>query len=140
VKALAGSNATAESPIIAIANGQTGASNPQAQGLAFLATDGNLSNDATLANASTDGSPLNIIATFNAGPSAPAYTPLWSANVGIWSSAAIAAHRNVRLTTLTGVYQAAAKGDVTAPDGKAFGPSGFVVNCPIVGYVDRAPY
>jgi len=140
VKSLDSSAASSETPIVALANGQTGASNPQAQGLAHLALDGNLSHDATLSNASSDGSPLNVLATFNAGPSAPAYTPLWAASVGLWSPAGIAAHRNVRLTSLPDVFVAAAKGDVTAPDGKAFGPSGFVVNCPIVGYVDKAPF
>jgi hypothetical protein len=140
VKSLATSSPSSESTIVALANGQTGKANPQAQGLAFLALDGNLSSDATQANAASAGSPLNVLATFNAGPSAPAYTPLWAANVGLWSSAAVGAHRNVRLTTLPAVYQAASKGDITAPDGKAFGPAGFVVNCPIVGFVDRAPF
>jgi hypothetical protein len=140
VKALNDSSASSESPILALANGQTGASNPQAQGLAHLALDGNLSHDATLANAASDGSPFNILAVFNAGPSAAAYTPLWNANVGLWSQSAVAAHRNVAQKSLPAVFAAAAKGDITAPDGKPFGPSGFVVNCPIVGYVDKAPY
>jgi hypothetical protein len=140
VKSLDTSNATSEIPIFALANGQTGANNPQAQGLAFLALDGNLSHDATAENAAKDGSPRNIIATFNAGPTAAAYTPLWSANVGLWSAAAVAAHRNVQQKSVASVSAAAAKGDITAPDGKPFGPSGFVVNCPIVGFVDKAPY
>jgi hypothetical protein len=140
VKSLNASAASSEAPIVALANGQTGASNTQAQGLAHLALDGNLSHDATLANAPSDGSPLNVLATFNAGPSAAAYTPLWAASVGLWSPAAIAAHRDVQLKGLGDVFAAAGKGDLTAPDGKAFGPSGFVVNCPIVGYVDKAPF
>ena len=140
VKSLNDSSASSEIAIIALANGQTGVENPQAQGLAFLALDGNLSNDATLENAAKDGSPRNIIATFNAGPTAAAYTPLWAANVGLWSAAALAAHRNVQQKSVASVSAAAGKGDITAPDGKTFGPSGFVVNCPIVGYVDKAPY
>ncbi len=140
VKALNGSKSDSEAPIVALANGQTGADNPQAQGLAHLALDGNLGHDATAENVAQDGSPFNILAVFNAGPSAAAYTPLWAASVGAWSKTAVAEHRNAQVRSLATVYANAGKGDITSPDGKAFGPSGFVVNCPVVGYVDKAPY
>jgi hypothetical protein len=139
VKGLDASKASSESPIVTFANGQTGANNPQAQGLAHVALDGNLSRNATNANVASDGSPLNVIATFNSGPAAAAYTPLWSGNVGLWSKAAVAAHENGQLKSFSAVSADAANGEITAPDGKAFGPSGFVVNCPVVGYVDKAP-
>jgi hypothetical protein len=140
VKSLNASAASSETPIVALANGQTGQSNPAAQGLAHVALDGNLSQAATIGNASIDGSPLNVLATFNAGPTAAAYTPLWAADVGLWSKDAVAGHRNDQLKSLAAVFEAAGKGEITAPDGKALGPSGFVVNCPIVGWVDRAPF
>lgn len=133
---LGGSSAASEQPIVALANGQTGAGNPQAQGLAHLALDGRLSEPAVLSASSTFGSPLNILATFSVGASAGSYTPLWAGNVGLWSSATVASHNNVRLASVAQVYTRASKGEITAPGGKAFGPAGFVVNCPVVAFIE----
>jgi hypothetical protein len=135
-KNLADSSAASEQPIVALANGQTGADNPQAQGLAHVALDGELSEDAVLANSAAFGSPLNILATFSAGSAAASYTPLWAADVGVWSQSTVAGHRNVRLTSVAQVYDLAGKGEITSPGGKRFGPAGFVVNCPVVAFID----
>ena len=133
---LGGSSSASEQPIVALANGQTGANNPQAQGLAYLALDGRLSEPAVLSASSTFGSPLNILATFSVGPSARSYTPLWAANVGLWSSDTVTSRKNLRLTAVAQVYALAGNSEITAPDGKAFGPAGFVVNCPVVAFID----
>jgi hypothetical protein len=106
---------TAALDLYAFANGETGSSNPNHQGF-----------DSAL---SGDGSPLNILTLPAKGTS---YTPLWSVNVGIWSSAAIAAGDRKRLINESDVLAAAQTGEVTNPDGTALGEAGFVVNCPVV--------
>ncbi|MBV8282764.1 MAG: hypothetical protein JO347_11995 [Candidatus Eremiobacteraeota bacterium] len=135
-KNLANSGSASQQPIVALANGQTGANNPQAQGLAYLALDGNLSQPAVLASSGAFGSPLNVLAVFAAGPSAAAYTPLWAANVGAWSKAAIAAGKNVRITSIAQAFSLAGDGLITSPNGKQFGPIGVVVNCPVIAFID----
>jgi hypothetical protein len=123
------SGSGSEAPIVAIANGRTG-SDSQVQGIAHAALDEHLDQDATLANATTLGSPLNVLSVF---PGTPAYTPLWNAFIGVWSNAATSAHKNVRLTALAQAFAASSAHELTGPDGKAFGPVGFVVNCPVIG-------
>lgn len=131
--------AVASIPILVFANGQTGADNAQAQGLAHAALDTHLNEDASKANAATLASPRNVLTAFPTGTSAARYTPLWDANVGVWSAAAIAAKKNTLQTNATNVYAAADAKELTSPDGKPFGPAGFVVNCPVIAYVDEAP-
>jgi len=96
---------SARERIFIFANGQTGASNPQAQGLAHLILDGAASKDASLANTGVldalrrDGDTLNVLGDF---PSlsdprhANAYSPLWDAQIGQWTPKAIAEKRNTR--------------------------------------------
>lgn len=134
VPSLAKSAASARLPIYVIANGQTGHANPQAQGLGFVSLDGGLAEDATTANGADLQSSRNILASApNVTPSGNGtYTPLWDVYVGQWSAAATSAHRNVQLTSASAVGEAVAAHDLTGPDGKAFGPVGFAVNCPVV--------
>jgi hypothetical protein len=115
-------------PIFVIANGTN-------QGLGYTALHG-LDRDATLANAQSLRSPLNVLATFPLGPAAAAYSPLWSANIGAWAPNA---HQHVLTSTAAFAVEADAK-HITAPDGKSpLGPTGIFVNCPVVAYVDAAP-
>ena len=123
-------------PIFVIANGPTGA---KPQGLAYAALDGKLDEDATANNTSTLRASMNVLATFPTGAAAAAYTPLWSANLGVWSDAAVAAHENVQLTKPQQFADAASRKELTGPGGKPFGPIGVLVNCAVVAYVDRAP-
>ncbi len=123
-------------PIFVVANGPAGA-NPQ--GLAYAALDGKLNQDATAENASTLRASMNVLATFPAGAGAGAYTPLWAANLGVWSTAAVAAHENVQLTTPAAVTQAVADKKLTGPGGRPFGPIGVLVNCPVIAYIDESP-
>jgi hypothetical protein len=82
------------------------------------------------------GSARKILATFPAGPTAAAYSPLWNVEVVAWKSAALATHRDRVLTSLADVGSAA---DATSgPGGKPIGPVGFVVNCPVIAVVDPA--
>jgi hypothetical protein len=134
VPALAMSAASARLPIYVIANGQTGRDNEQAQGLGFVALDGGLENEATTANSAALQSSRNILGGVPAvTPSGNGgYTPLWDVYVGQWSAGAIGAHRDAQLRDAAAVNDAVAAHDLTGPDGKAFGPVGFAVNCPVV--------
>jgi hypothetical protein len=101
--------------LAAFVNGQTGASNPQRQGLNSALLDGL--------------SPLNILRW---NPSQGRYSPLWDVHPAAWTDAAIASGQNLRQTdwgTLQGLVD---HGLVTGPGGAPFGAAGFIVNCPII--------
>jgi hypothetical protein len=86
-------------------NGQTGANNPQAQGFVHLVRDGHASEDASAGNTTlinalrTGGDLLNVFGDFPtlADPRhAQAYSPLWDAQLGLWTQKAINAGLNTR--------------------------------------------
>jgi hypothetical protein len=101
--------------LAAFVNGQTGAANPQRQGLNSAILDG--------------ASPLNVLRW---NPSQGRYSPLWDVHLAAWTPAAIAAGQNVRQMDFGDVLGLASHGLVTAPEGTAFSASGFIVNCPII--------
>ncbi|HYV67133.1 MAG TPA: hypothetical protein VE964_12885 [Myxococcales bacterium] len=101
--------------LAAFVNGQTGASNPQRQGLNSAILDGL--------------SPLNVLRW---NPSQGRYAPLWDVHLAAWTPGAIAAGQNLRQEDFGDIQGLASHGLVTAPDGSPFGPSGFIVNCPII--------
>lgn len=125
-------------PIFVVANGPRGSASV-AQGLSSAALDGRLDRNATAANAATLRTPMNVLASFPTGTSASAYTPLWAANIGVWSDAAVAAHKNVQLRASKAFADAAANKTLTGPGGKPFGPIGVNVNCPVIAYIDASP-
>jgi hypothetical protein len=106
---------SARASLAAFVNGQTGAGNPNRQGLNSALLDGL--------------DPLNVLAW---NPSQGRYSPLWDVHPAAWSAAAIAAGLNVRQTDFGQVRELAQKGRVTGPGGAPFGPAGFIVDCPIV--------
>jgi hypothetical protein len=106
---------SARVPLAAFVNGQLGLGNPQRQGL----------NSALLEGAD----PLNVIAR---NPKQGGYSPLWDVHLTAWSPAMVAAGRNVRQTDFGQIENLAQSGSVTAPDGSAWGASGFIVNCPVI--------
>jgi hypothetical protein len=123
VKHLAGATGV---PIFAIANGTH-------QGIGFDALKGGLEHEATLATSATLLSPSNVLASFPTGPAAAAYTPLWNANVAVFAKGANPA-QIVKSSAEIGTLSDAKK--LTSPDGKSVGPSGFVVNCPVIATID----
>jgi hypothetical protein len=101
--------------LAAFVNGQTGAANPQRQGLSSALLD--------------RLDPLNLLAWL---PNQGRYSPLWDVHLARWSDARVAAGTNVRQRSFAAVEDLAETRAVTAPDGSAFRPSGVVVNCPII--------
>ncbi|MCK7497440.1 MAG: hypothetical protein MZW92_46595 [Comamonadaceae bacterium] len=107
---------SARASLAAFVNGQTGAANPQRQGLNSAMLDGL--------------DPLNVLAwTSVPGPLQPAVGRA-PPRPGARRPSPPAATRG---SSISGkVTNLAQKGLVTAPDGSAFGPARFIVNCPIV--------
>ena len=105
----------ARASLAAFVNGQTGAANPQRQGLNSALLDGL--------------DPLNVLRW---NPSQGRYSPLWDVHLAAWSAQAVANGQNLRQTDFGDVQGLASHGQVTNPDGTAFGPAGFIVDCPIV--------
>ncbi len=119
--------------IIVIVNGQ-------GQGLQYAALHGNLSLAATTATSASLGTSLNILGGLPAAtPDGGVYDPLWNVEVGVWSAAAVDAKKNVLLTSADAVTNAVEAKLLTGPDGKAFGPAGFAVNCPVLAVGDATP-
>jgi hypothetical protein len=136
-------------------NGQTGADNKQAQGFVHLVLDGHASEDASadnkaLINALRNGGDLlNVFGDFPtlADPRhAQAYSPLWDAQLGLWTQKAVKAGLNTRQIDEVVVFNLAA----TRPDlltgvnpatgqPAPYGAQGVDINCAVIGFTDIAP-
>lgn len=102
---------SARASLAAFTNGQIGKDNPQRQGL----------NSALLG----DGDPLNVLAWL---PNQGRYSPLWDVHLTQWAPG----QTPVRQTEFAKVADLAEDGKVTAFPTGPWGPTGFVVNCPII--------
>lgn len=106
---------SARASLAAFVNGQTGATNPQRQGLNSALLDGL--------------TPLNVLFW---NPKQGRYSPLWDVYPAQWSANAVATARNVRQTDFGQVENLAQEGRITGPGDAPFAAADFVVNCPIV--------
>src|SRR5215472_7355517 len=109
------STASSRALLIAFINGQTGANNPQRQGLTSAARG--------------EGDPLNLLRW---NPGQGRYSPLWDVHLAEWTPQVVAAGQNLLQTDVGTVEGLISHGLVTGPGGAKFGASGFIVNCPIV--------
>jgi len=139
---------SARERIFVMANGQTGKNNPQAQGLAHVILDGHNAEDANMSTmgllqALHDGGDARNVQgdfpTLDSPRHANAYSPLWDAQVGVWTKAAIAKGLNKLQTDENQILELAAKGLITGPMGAPYGSAGFVINCPVVGFLNARP-
>jgi hypothetical protein len=105
----------ARSSLAAFVNGQTGAANPNRQGLNSAILDGL--------------SPLNVLRWT---PNQGRYSPVWDVHPAAWTDAAIAAGRNKRQTGWGDIQGLVDHGVITGPGGAKFAAAGFIVNCPII--------
>ena len=136
-------------------NGQTGAGNPQAQGFVHLVKDGFASQDASAGNTAlinalrNGGDLLNVFGDFptlSDPRHADAYSPLWDAQLGLWTPKAVAEGLNKRQIDENQVFNLAA----TRPDlltgvnpatgqPEPYGSVGVDINCAVIGYTAQAP-
>jgi hypothetical protein len=136
-------------------NGQTGADNPQAQGFVHLIKDGHAAQDASAGNTGLinalrhGGDFLNVFGDFPTLKDprhADAYSPLWDAQLGLWTPKAVKEGLNTRQIDENVVFNLAA----TRPDlltgvnpatGKPapYGASGVDINCAVIGFTANAP-
>jgi hypothetical protein len=146
---------SARERLFGFVNGQTGADNKQAQGFVNLVKDGHASEDASAGNIAlinalrNGGDLLNVFGDFPtlADPRhADAYSPLWDAQLGLWTDKAIKEGLNTRQIDENVVFNLAA----TRPDlltginpatgqPAAYGASGVDINCAVIGFTAKAP-
>ncbi|MDQ6843143.1 MAG: hypothetical protein M3Z92_02150 [Bacteroidota bacterium] len=138
---------TARSEIFAFANGKLGLNDPNVQGLNHVILDnapGNFSidNPARFETFRQLGDARNILGSFTTvkdKAQRELYTPLWDLNVAKWSDAVVAAGKNYAQTDGSTIQQLARHGLITNPDGTPLSSTGFIVNCPILGFATTAP-
>jgi len=136
-------------------NGQSGADNKQAQGFVHLVRDGHAAEDASANNTAliealrNGGDLLNVFGDFPTETDprhANAYSPLWDAQLGLWTDKAVKAGLNRRQIDEVEVFNLAA----TRPDlltgvdpatgmPAPYGSVGVDINCAVIGFTDKAP-
>src|SRR5574338_176049 len=146
---------SARERLFGFVNGQTGADNADAQGFVHLIRDGHASEDASAANTElidslrNGGDLLNVFGDFPTEKDprhADAYSPLWDAQLGLWTDKAVKQGLNKRQTDEVQVFNLAA----TRPDlltgvnpatgqPAPYGSVGVDINCAVIGYTDKAP-
>jgi hypothetical protein len=97
-------------------NGPRGCDNPQRQGLDSALLDGR--------------GPLNVLGGIPTV--ATDYSPLWDANVGMWTNEAIQKNWRSRVIDEFQILALVEAGAITGPGGAKYGSAGFIINCPIV--------
>jgi hypothetical protein len=136
-------------------NGQTGDDNKESQGFVHLINDGHASEDASAGNTGlidalrNGGDLLNVFGDFPTETDprhADAYSPLWDAQLGLWTDKAVKQGLNTRQIDEVQVFNLAA----TRPDlltgvnpatgqPAPYGSVGVDINCAVIGFTDKAP-
>jgi hypothetical protein len=136
-------------------NGQTGSDNKESQGFVHLIEDGHASEDASAGNTAlidalrNGGDLLNVFGDFPTLEDArhgDAYSPLWDAQLGLWTDKAVQQGLDKRQIDEVQVFNLAA----TRPDlltgvdpatgqPAPYGSVGVDINCAVIGYTDKAP-
>src|SRR6266566_3857480 len=136
-------------------NGQTGHDNPNAQGFENLVKDGHASEDASAGNTAlindlrNGGDLLNVFGDFptlSDPRHADAYSPLWDAQLGLWTDKAVKEGLNKRQIDENQVFNlAASRPDLLTGVNPAtgqpapYGASGVDINCAVIGFTAKAP-
>jgi hypothetical protein len=131
-------------------NGQVGAGNKNAQGFRHLVLDGHASEDASAGNKGLidalrrGGDLLNVFGDFPTlrdPRHADAYSPLWDAQLAVWTPKAIRRGLDTRQIDEVQVFNlAATRPDlITGPDGAPYGSVGVDINCAVIAFLDKAP-
>lgn len=136
-------------------NGQTGANNEQAQGFVHLIKDGHGSEDASAGDTAlidalrNGGDLLNVFGDFPTLTDprhAQAYSPLWDAQLGLWTDKAVQDGLNTRQIDENVVFNLAAQRpdlltgvDPATGNPAPYGAAGVDINCAVIGFIDDAP-
>ncbi len=136
-------------------NGQTGSNNREAQGFQHLGKDGFISRDASASDHQLinglrrGGDLLNVFGDFPTLTDprhADAYSPLWDAQLGLWTPKAVKLGLNKRQIDEVEVFNLAAQRPdlltgVDPATGKPapYGSVGVDINCVVIGYTAKAP-
>jgi hypothetical protein len=147
--------ASARERLFGFINGQTGAGNAQAQGFQHLVLDGHASEDASLANPGlisalrNGGDLLNVFGDFPTLTDprhADAYSPLWDAQLGLWTDQAVKRGLNKRQIDENQVFNLAATRpdlltgvDPATGNPAPYGASGVDINCAVIGWTGDKP-
>src|SRR5215475_8581097 len=136
-------------------NGQTGANNKESQGFVHLVKDGHASEDASAGNTALidalrhGGDLLNVFGDFPTLKDprhAQAYSPLWDAQLGLWTPKAVKEGLNTREIDENVVFNLAA----TRPDlltgvnpatgqPAPYGSAGVDIDCAVIGFINHPP-
>jgi hypothetical protein len=146
---------SARERLFGFVNGQTGADNANAQGFVHLVKDGHASEDASADNTAlidalrNGGDLLNVFGDFPTLKDprhSEAYSPLWDAQLGLWTDKAVQQGLDRRQIDEVQVFNLAA----TRPDlitgidpatgqPAPYGSVGVDINCAVIGFIDKAP-
>lgn len=118
-----GLKTSAREQLDAFVDGPTGVDNPGRQGVNAAILDGR--------------DPHNILHEAPVLPAHPdvgstEYAPMWDVHLASWTAEAIAAGSRVPLAATPEVLARVTEKTITAPGGAPFGPSGIVINCPLI--------
>jgi hypothetical protein len=146
---------SARERLFGFVNGQTGPDNPNAQGFVNIVKDGHASEDASADNTAlidalrNGGDLLNVFGDFptlSDPRHADAYSPLWDAQLGLWTDKAVNEGLNKRQIDEVQVFNlAASRPDLITGVNPAtgqpapYGASGVDINCAVIGFTDKAP-
>jgi hypothetical protein len=136
-------------------NGQTGPDNKNAQGFLHLVKDGHASDDASAGNTAlidalrNGGDLLNVFGDFPTLTDprhSQAYSPLWDAQLGLWTDKAVQQGLNTRQIDENVVFNLAATRpdlltgvDPATGNPAPYGSVGVDINCAVIGFIDKAP-
>src|SRR6266536_1434739 len=136
-------------------NGQTGVDNRESQGFVHLVEDGHASEDASAGNTAlinalrNGGDLLNVFGDFPTEKDprhAQAYSPLWDAQLGLWTDKAVQQGLNTRQIDEVQVFNLAATRpdlltgiDPATGEPAPYGSVGVDINCAVIGFTDKAP-
>jgi len=146
---------SARERLFGFVNGQTGPNNPNAQGFVNLIKDGHAAEDASAGNTAlidalrNGGDLLNVFGDFptlSDPRHADAYSPLWDAQLGLWTDKAVKDGLNTRQTDEVQVFNlAASRPDLLTGINPAtgqpapYGATGVDINCAVIGFTAKAP-
>jgi hypothetical protein len=136
-------------------NGQVGSDNKESQGFVHLVKDGHASEDASASNTAlinalrNGGDLLNVFGDFPTETDprhAQAYSPLWDAQLGLWTQKAVDQGLDKRQIDEVQVFNLAA----TRPDlltgvnpatgqPAPYGSVGVDINCAVIGFTAKPP-